>query len=230
MHRKNKTGNGQRVVGRTPSTVLLWSAIAVGMLPIAALFLLYLPPIQKALLTSALERIERSANIKIEYAAFRWAPLHRLGFQGVSVRLLSGVKFLESEEIELRYRPSLGWPFIRPIELHLIKPVIHLEKDSEGNWILLQQSKASPPEPDAGGASVEQPCWMTVPLPKLLVESARIEGFQDGRQVLLIRNITGALSFSRSFGPNGPRLGVDLDRWRGEAVMPEWGGWKVSGN
>lgn len=229
MHRKNKTGNGQRVVGRTPSTVLLWSAIAVGMLPIAALFLLYLPPIQKALLTSALERIERSANIKIEYAAFRWAPLHRLGFQGVSVRLLSGVKFLESEEIELRYRPSLGWPFIRPIELHLIKPVIHLEKDSEGNWILLQQSKASPPEPDAGGASVEQPCWMTVPLPKLLVESARIEGFQDGRQVLLIRNITGALSFSRSFGPNGPRLGVDLDRWRGEAVMPEWGGWKVSG-
>jgi hypothetical protein len=229
---KQTAGKGQRGTGGSLSGILIWAAMAVLLIPLILVLVLHLPWVQNSLISRVIKRVERDANVKIELGTLQWRPFSHLNIKGLEVQS-AGETFLQSEQIDLAYYPVWRWPYVHPTELHLDKPVIQLEKDSQGNWVLAKgnaQREASPDKKsDKKTSGAGTPFWAVIPLPRVIVNSALIEGRQDGQTVLLLRNVTGALSFRVISTPEGPRLAIDLDKWRGEAVMPQWGTCDLTG-
>lgn len=187
---------------------VMWMAGLLIALPAAALMVLHLPFVQRPLIARVAETIEQDTGLGFKTQSFVWWP-----FSGLTIRNLQvtspGKKIVECEELHLSYRISFHSPYVEPVEAFFVKPFIHLERDAAGRWMIPGAWKGE-----------RMAAWKGLPpsladlrLPRVRVVSGLIDAEQDGRSILLVKDVTGLLPIRVVTGPDGPKIRMDLGQW-----------------
>jgi len=218
--KRNGEGRGRSLF---PLWLLIWAAVCVLGAPLLIIMALHLPPVQNRVIREVVRQIEKAAPVSVQLGSYRWWPFSRLHLFDLKVQA-AGKDVLVCGKAQLAYHLSLRRPYFHPDEIYLEKPAFHLEKDSAGHWRL--------PGGEAGenavGAS-QSSSWLRFPWPRVKIVSGAIEALQDGRPVLTIRDVTGALTVRAVTGPEGPAVTIDFGQWQGRAEAPAWGTFQLSG-
>lgn len=189
-------------------------SLIVGVIVLSAFVVLalHLPPVQGAVIRWGLHKVETAASAQIELTSYRWWPLSRLYLLKVKVQS-GGKQVLECEEAVLTYKFSFDWPYLIPIELQFQKPIIQVEKDDKGHWLLPEASNR--PSSSEEGPPEKTPWpWGNLPSPQIKIVSGTIFGLQNGQQILAVRDITGTIPLQMVSDKGRARLGIDLGQWQ----------------
>ena len=188
--------------------LVIWIVGILIVLPAAALVVLHLPPVQRALIVRAAETMEQDTGLRLEMQSFVWWPFSSLSIRNVQVSA-PGRKIVECEELRLSYRVSPQSPYVEPKEAFFVKPFIHLERDATGRWLVPGSWKGG--RMAAWGGFPHS--LANLPLPRVRVSSGTIDAEQEGRSILTIKDVTGPLPIRLVSGPEGPKLRMDLGQW-----------------
>ena len=218
---RQKSGSEKKKTGGNPLRWIVWVGIGLLALPLSAIMVVHIPWVQKKIIKGAVQLAEKKSDLRIQLEGYRWHPL--TGIRLVDLRVDSmGKDILRCEQARLSYGFSLKRPYILPKELLLVRPVIHLEKDSQGHW-QFPGGKASESKTGSGDSSR----WLRLPWPDLRIVSGQIDAYQNGEQILLLRDITGKLTLEFVSTPQGPAIRVDLGGWQGKVENPDLGTLRV---
>ena len=223
-----RSGNrGQRFFALTFFRfVLIFGGVLVA-LPIAAVLLLHSPWVQDRIIQYVVERIERDADVKVQFEKFHWFPFSRIELTNLSVQH-SGEELFRCAQSDLSYRLSLQPPFFHPLTVQLRKPALNLEKDKDGGWKLpggQRGTEQKSPRPAL-------PLSLQLPLTSVQVESGSIVIRQEGRHdpVVNVQNLNGELLFLLKSVLGAPNIKVDLQTLNGEVQQPNLGYFRLAGS
>lgn len=195
---------------------LIWLAVLCLLLvSLSVLILVNLSWTQKKVIHAFVNRVENAAAVTIKVGSYDWSPLSQM--RATSVQIKSGRKeFFQCEVAELDYRLSWRWPYLIPKVLFLDKPVLHLERDSNGRWHIPRDVATEEGHIERAGS--EAPVKKSLlgkdfPLPEVRVDSGRIIAFQGTEMVLLLQNITGTIPYQVTDGEHGPILKIEIGQW-----------------
>ena len=208
--------NEHKGQGRRGRRLFVWWAILCLLLvPLCVAAVLYFPWTQKRVINGFLKKIENTAAVDIRARAYGWSPFSQI--RVTSLKVKAGRRdFLRCDTAELSYHLSWKWPYFIPKMLLLDKPFLYLEKDADGRWRIPRE--AALPGQASVGAGTSTPAengfsWESFPWPEVYIDSGRIVGFQQGKKILSLQNITGAVPFKVVDGERGPILQIDLGQW-----------------
>jgi hypothetical protein len=190
--------------------------LAFFLLVLALTAALHLPFVQKKGISRFAGQVERRTGYSLQLGSCRMWPFFPLRLADLQV-LASGREVLRCPRALIEYRLSRRWPYIVPVEIELYRPILYLEKDPLEGWRIPVPEKR-PATPSAGtGKTVPRdvpPCT-EFPLPNLRVEGGAILGEQDGRQVMALRDVNGAVAMKVDCSSGSPRIKMDLQPWQG---------------
>ncbi|GKT10705.1 hypothetical protein [Desulforhabdus sp. TSK] len=190
--------------------------LALFLLGLALTAALHLPFIQKMGVSRFAGQLERRTGYSLQLGSCRMWPFSPLRLADLQV-LASGREVLRCPRALIEYRLSRRWPYIVPLEIELYRPILYLEKDLLQGWRIPVPEKR-PATPSAGTGKTAprdaSPCT-EFPLPRLRVEAGTILGQQDGRQVMALRDVTGAVNMKVDCSSGSPRIKMDLQQWQG---------------
>lgn len=190
---------------------LLWIIAAAMGIPFILLLLVHLPFVQDRVFGTLVKVVESRTDLKIDVEDREWQPFSRICLQNLRVWSSKEAVF-QCDRAELLYRLSAGRPYLRPVAIDLLRPVICVEKDAKGRWQVLSRVKHREDAPHGDGLS----SWFGRLSPtqfQVNVISGTICGDQDGQRFLSIRNVNGTFFFKAENSDNGLRIMVDLPEW-----------------
>ncbi|MGV8074170.1 MAG: translocation/assembly module TamB domain-containing protein [Syntrophobacteraceae bacterium] len=237
MKRIRKGSKEVRNLSRFPILIFAWTAIIVLIVPLFLILILHLPGVQSEVIKRVIRQIEIVTPLQVQLKNYRWSPFSGLSLKELKVQS-SRKNILECEKAQLSYSLSLSRPYIKANEIYLEKPVLRLDKDAEGHWILPQDAKNGNDKAGsvAGGdaahpaADEASSLMFRFPWPRIRIFSGVVTAEQNGRQILTIRDVTGTLTVEPAHDANGrPSLKVHLGQWQGEADTPYPGKWQLTG-
>lgn len=195
----------------SPARAIVWGvAFAIG-IPIVLLGFLHLPLVQGVVLDTLIRKIEDRTDLKIRMDGYNWRPLSQLDLEKLSIRNRDR-EILECERARVTYALSVWRPFVYPEEIHLEKPVIHVEQDERGRWQIPRPNRV---HGKSGESGLKQSLrWNGASRFQVRVAGGTVLGWKHGDRVLTIRNISGILPILLEFGEDGPRIKIDLGEWQ----------------
>lgn len=201
---------------RRPIRALTGFILAFFLLGLALTAALHLPFIQKKGISRFAAQVERRTGYTLQLGSWRMWPFSPLRLADLQV-LASGKEVLRCPRALIKYSLSPRWPHIVPEEIELYSPILYLEKDPVEGWRIPVPEKR-PAIPSARtGTTVprDSPPCTEFPLPRLRVEAGAILGEQDGKQVMALRDVNGAVNMKVDCSSGIPRIKMDLQPWQG---------------
>lgn len=177
-------------------------------LPVLCLFALHLPPVQKEIVARAARSLERNTQYKVELESFTWWPFSDLCLANVRLGA-EGRQVLDCREVRLGFRFSWSRPHLALEEVVLDRPVLELEKSAEGRWLIPAFLAKNGFKKISGDLSGGPP----VPVPRLRIVSGTVIGWQQGKIVLSVRDITGTVGLESIPDVDGSKIRVVFDNW-----------------
>ncbi len=187
--------------------------VAAVLLAVASVFVVVCQAagVQRYVVSSWLEDLERRCGIRMEMAAFSWNWPVRLALEEVKMQV-EGRQFLQCDRAEVSFSPLWRKPFWHVNGLVLDHPVFYLEKDSAGRWrsaLTASRVPGAEPRPLAGAVMGDSSLTTTV-----RVHSGAIFAEQDGHRVLSVGNVSGQLTLPYDGGVGVGSLLANLERLR----------------
>lgn len=222
----NKTKTSRKEIpGRSVLLRLLVSAAMLGLfVPLILIVVLHLPPVQKAVIDRLVSEVEGRTGYSLGIGSYRWWPFSKLTLIDLSVKAADKA-FLECRTARIDYNLTFDWPHFRPSEVILENPTLHLERDGKGGFRIPPGNR----ETSANPASADKDRSLALPLPKVRIISGVVDATHDGKAVLAIRDVSGTLTLQKVQDSEGVRIKVDFGQWQGQADLPNWGKWELSG-
>ena len=216
-----RSGNrGERFFALTFFRFVLIFGGALVALPIAAVLLLHSPWVQDQIIQYVVERIERDADVKVQFEKFHWCP-----FFSNRVNKSQRSAFGRGAVSLCAKRSELSTVSAAPLFSSAHCPTAKAgSKSGEG-----QRREMETP---GGQAAMEQkspgptlPLSLQLPLTSVQVESGSIVVRQEGRHdpVVNVQNLNGELLFLLKSVLGAPNIKVDLQTLNGEVQHPNLG-------
>ena len=216
MSNENRVAEPEGGSLRRAIRVLTGLVLALFLLGLALTAALHLPFVQQKGISRFAGQVERRTGYSLQLGSCRMWPFSPLRLADLQV-LASGREVLRCPRALIEYRLSPRWPYIVPGEIELHRPILYLEKDPLEGWRIPVPEKR-PATPSAGpgktGPRGASRC-AEFPLPGLRVEAGTILGEQDGKQVMALRDINGAVAMKVDCSSGSPRIKMDLQPWQG---------------
>ncbi|ABK16527.1 translocation/assembly module TamB domain-containing protein [Syntrophobacter fumaroxidans] len=224
MNKTTHTREGSRE-RNVPLRLLIGAVLLCLVVPLLLILGLHLPVVQKMVIDRLVSEVEGETGYSVRIGSYRWWPFSKLELVDLTVKAADR-NLLECRHAEISYGIALEWPPVRPREIVLEKPALHLESRGKGEFRIpaLNGGRAADGSPEKGLG------LLPVVLPKVRVIGGAVDASQDGRQVLAIREVTGTLLLREIRDPDGVRIKVDFGQWQGRADLPAWGDWELTGN
>lgn len=190
----------------------LWVTAFLIIIPALSVLAIHIPSVQQAILFRIINRIEKTTHYRIEIGSYKWWPLSRLDLEKVKLKT-GGNTIFDCGEVRFDYGLLIAFPFINPKKIYMAKPYLQVERGEDGKWLLPGTGEGGE---GGGNTTARRSLLLSVPMPTLHVVSGTIEGRQRGNVVLSIKDATGLIHLKRISGPDGVRIGVDLDNLRAQ--------------
>lgn len=198
---------------------------AVLLLPVLAVLALHIPAIQQQIIDRAVSLVEKTTNCTLGMQSFRWWPFSELYIQKPRVEV-EGKPILDCDNVRVSYSFLTSSPYIRIELVRLEKPFLQLERTPEGKWRIPLRFLRKPGVSAGNG----EPYWAKLQLPRLQVVSGLIEGRQQGKTILSVKDVTGFLQLQAIQGLNGREISVDFKDILASADFPGIGTWNFAGS
>lgn len=183
----------------------------------SCLLSLFAPKVQRYLVKSWLEDLDRRCGIALVTKDFVWNWPFTVTLHAVEMDL-HGKRLMDCVEAAVTFSLSGARPFWYVKELVLDHPVFYLEKDSTGRWAT---PSPSPRGSKAGGGSQGEPPARESPRSiRIRLDGGTIVAEQDGQSVMRVGNISGQLTLSYDDGGGMRSLLASVERLRPGAPRP----------
>jgi hypothetical protein len=167
----------------------------------------HVPAVQNHLIQSQLQQLENAYEVKVHLQGHRWNMGSGLRLSGI--RAYAGNReFLNCEEAQVSGGLSLRWPFFRLQEIHLIRPVLRLEKGNDRKWRL--PTIASGEHRAKSSSSFREEDLPSVFPLRLKIVSGQIIAEQAGKEILSVKDVTGVIVVRMNPGIKGSELMMDF--------------------
>ncbi|MGO9021452.1 MAG: hypothetical protein ACLQVJ_24205 [Syntrophobacteraceae bacterium] len=207
-----------------------WGTATLLFLPLSAIIALHVPAIQKEIILRGVTRIEAATNFRVQIRSYQWWPFSGIYLTDVKIES-EGEQILDCGNVRLKYKLSTRRPYIIVEEVYLEKPFLQLERSADGKWLV-----PAPPEGighrrqiPAGGEPSDEPLWASIQLPRVQIVSGTVEARQQGKSILSIKDISGAVHLRAVPGAEGPKIQINFENLHARAKIGESAAWGIDG-
>jgi hypothetical protein len=157
----------------------------------SCLLSLQVPTVQRYLVRSWIENLDRRSGIIMRVKNFVWNWPATVTVREVEISLY-GRKLVDCVEAAVTFGLSGASPFWYVKNVVLVRPVLYLEKDTAGRWV----TPSLPPKTSRAGSApdIEAPAGRFSQRITIRLDAGTILASQNGRNVLRVGDVSGQLT------------------------------------
>lgn len=163
---------------------------------------------------AVVERVHQATGLQVAVRGFGWSPWESVRFKDVSLKSGETV-VLSTDSLDMHYSLSWSKPHVTLRHVTLHRPFVRLEKSDDGRWRI-----PLPRDEGKGNGNGLGRLGVLRLVGQVTVVSGRVQGFEGGRCILDVSEMTGTLRVRQESENGSLGVQVSLDPWRMELQAP----------